>query len=106
MKWQTLVCAMLCGLMFSGCVIALGTRQYSCPFEEHPELWERDPDDAHFEELEMREGEFPGEREAQLEERARELEMRAEELNEMERHLSERAQELERRAAELEGREQ
>ena len=105
MKWQTLVCVMLCALMLSGCVIALGTKQYSCPFEEQHEQWERDAD-AHFGELEMREGEFPGEHEAQLEERMRELEMRAEELDQMERHLSERAAEIERKAAELEEREQ
>ncbi len=97
MKWQTLVCVMLCALMLSGCVIALGTKQYSCPFEDQHEG---------FEELEMHEGEFPGEQEAHLEERMREMEMRAEQLNEMERHLSERAEELERRAAELEESEQ
>jgi hypothetical protein len=90
--------------MLSGCVIALGTKQSSCPCGKHHERLERDAD-AHFGELEMREeeyAEFPGEQEEHFEQRMRELEMRAEELNQMERHLTERAEELERRAAELE----
>jgi hypothetical protein len=98
MKLRTLMCLVLCGLMLSGCVIALGTgRSEPCPFMKH------------FEEIEMHEGEFaefPGDPDEHLEQRMRELEMRAEELDQMERHLAERAEELERMAAELEEPEQ
>ena len=103
MKWRTLMCLMLCGLMLSGCVIALGTGRSSCP---------RGKQHEQFEELEMREGGFaehPGmpveeleHRMRGLDERAEQLQRRAEELEMLERELAEHAEELERRARELE----
>ena len=70
MKWRTLIGVMLCGLMLSGCFVAIGTGRP--PFERL---------DERKEVLEQRMRE--------LDERAEELEMRQRELAERERRLEE-----------------